>query len=146
MSSQSHSILQHDSGAKTLFDVSLIPLTFNSNQVLGQAEEAGTTSSISAQLEEVLVTAQKREQNVQDVPVTINAISARALDDFSILDFEDVQSLAPGDGPISANSNWRRGSMIAPQTVGLTARYKWLIAVQIARISRPVPEHRPFEF
>jgi outer membrane receptor protein involved in Fe transport len=106
MSSQTHFVLQHHTGAKTLFVASLIPLTLNSNQVLAQAEEAGSTSSISAHLEEVVVTAQKREENVQDVPATINAISARALDDFSILDFEDVQSLAPGVGlqPVDARS------------------------------------------
>ena len=52
--------------------------------------------SSNAVLEEVIVTAQKRDQAIQDVPATVNAIGAQALDDFNILDFESLEQLAPG--------------------------------------------------
>ena len=46
-------------------------------------------------MEEVVVTAQKRAENVQDIPATINAISGESLDEFNILQFEEVGALAP---------------------------------------------------
>ncbi len=49
----------------------------------------------SAGLEEVVVTAQKREQNLQDVPVAITAINAEQLTDRKIDDISDVGSTAP---------------------------------------------------
>ncbi len=46
-------------------------------------------------LEEVVVTAQKREQNLQDVPVAITAINAEDITDRKIADISDVGSTAP---------------------------------------------------
>lgn len=46
-------------------------------------------------LEEVVVTAQKREQNLQDVPVAITAINAEDITDRKISDISDVGSTAP---------------------------------------------------
>ncbi len=47
-------------------------------------------------LEEVLVTAQKRVQNVQDIPITINVVSGDILDDFSIRNTVDLAEAVPG--------------------------------------------------
>lgn len=47
-------------------------------------------------LEEIIVTAQKRDQVVQDVPATVNAISAETLEDFNILSFESLEQITPG--------------------------------------------------
>ncbi|WP_165787009.1 TonB-dependent receptor [Pseudohalioglobus lutimaris] len=47
-------------------------------------------------LEEVLVTAQKRVQNVQDIPVTVNVVSAQHLDKFSIRNTADLADAVPG--------------------------------------------------
>lgn len=47
-------------------------------------------------LEEVIVTAQKRVQNVQDIPVTINVLSGETLDQFSIRDTNDLAASVPG--------------------------------------------------
>ena len=38
------------------------------------------TSAVSAQLEEVLVSAQKRDQSLQDVPISISAVSEDMLE------------------------------------------------------------------
>ncbi|MEQ1495098.1 MAG: TonB-dependent receptor [Novosphingobium sp.] len=46
-------------------------------------------------LEEIVVTAQKREQNMQDVPVSVTAISADALEKKGIADFTDLTRAAP---------------------------------------------------
>lgn len=46
-------------------------------------------------LEEVLVTAQKREQNLQDVPVAVSAFDAAALEQTGVKDMFDLQNNAP---------------------------------------------------
>jgi iron complex outermembrane recepter protein len=48
-----------------------------------------------AQLEEVVVTAQKREQSLQDVPMAVSAISGAALNDAGVQTVEDLARLVP---------------------------------------------------
>lgn len=47
-------------------------------------------------LEEIVVTAQKREQSVQDIPVTVNAVSGEDLSDFAVDNLFKVADLVPG--------------------------------------------------
>ena len=47
------------------------------------------------QIEELVVTAQKREQNLQDVPIAVSAFSAVALDRVQIEDATDIQLSIP---------------------------------------------------
>ncbi|MCV6621930.1 MAG: TonB-dependent receptor [Cellvibrionaceae bacterium] len=47
-------------------------------------------------LEEITVTAQKREQNIQDIPISIAAFSAENLKDKGIDDFSKLGTLTPG--------------------------------------------------
>ncbi|MBV1919611.1 MAG: TonB-dependent receptor, partial [Pseudomonadales bacterium] len=46
-------------------------------------------------LEEVVVTAQKREQNLQETPLAISTFDAQALEDLGISDIEDVSVYVP---------------------------------------------------
>ncbi|NBV87973.1 MAG: TonB-dependent receptor [Betaproteobacteria bacterium] len=46
-------------------------------------------------IEEVVVTAQKREQKVQDVPIAITAITAKAIEDRDVESVGDLNGLAP---------------------------------------------------
>lgn len=46
-------------------------------------------------LSEIVVTAQKREQNLQDVPIAISAISAEKVDKLGIADARDLSGMAP---------------------------------------------------
>jgi outer membrane receptor protein involved in Fe transport len=67
---------------------SLIATTLLASSVaFGQANEAPA-------LEEIIVTAQKREQSLQEVPVSISVLDAEALDSLNIMRFDDyVQHL-----------------------------------------------------
>src|ERR1700736_1833352 len=47
-------------------------------------------------LTEIIVTAQKREQNIQDVPISVIALSAQQLKDGGVTDIKNLQALAPG--------------------------------------------------
>jgi iron complex outermembrane receptor protein len=63
--------------------------------------EAQTTSAApqpagsSSQLEEIVVTAQKRQQNLQVVPVAVTALSNAALTQARVMDVNDLSGLAP---------------------------------------------------
>lgn len=47
-------------------------------------------------VEEIIVTAQKRSENLQTVPITITALSAAALESSGVSTLDDVTRLAPG--------------------------------------------------
>lgn len=49
-----------------------------------------------AQQDEITVTAQRREQSVQDVPFTVNAVSADAMANASVTDVFSLQTQVPG--------------------------------------------------
>jgi len=62
-----------------------VVLAVSSSQALAQ----------SGVLEEVIVTATKRAESLQDVPVTLNAISADTLQEAGVVDLTDVAALVP---------------------------------------------------
>ncbi len=55
----------------------------------------GMASPAMAQVDEIVVTAQKREQNVQDVPVAVSVISGAALEKQGGINIENAQYLVP---------------------------------------------------
>ena len=60
-------------------------------------------------LEEVMVTAQKREQSMQDVPSTVNSALGETLREYNVFDFNELQKLTPGLE--SRKINGRTGSV-----------------------------------
>lgn len=63
------------------------------NPALAQEAPAADSNS-DAGLEEIVVTAQKREENMQSVPVSVTALSAQALANNRIADFADLTRAA----------------------------------------------------
>ncbi len=82
--------------------------------VVALALSPASALASEARLEEVIVTAQKREQNLQDVPMAITALGREFLQDNEINSVEDLTKLvpsmrfSPGDDP-SNNSIRIRG-------------------------------------
>jgi iron complex outermembrane receptor protein len=60
---------------------------------LATAQEVGRTAAIG--LEEVVVTAQKREESLQSVPISVTALDAAAIAKTFARDIQDVESLVP---------------------------------------------------
>lgn len=57
-------------------------------------------------LEEIIVTARKREENLMDIPISIIAISADQLDNYGLSNLEDIAKIVPGltfDRSVSQN-------------------------------------------
>jgi iron complex outermembrane receptor protein len=60
------------------------------------ADQSGANAGGSAELEEIIVTAEKRSENIQDVPISVIAVSAQQLQDAGVKDIKDLQTLTPG--------------------------------------------------
>jgi iron complex outermembrane recepter protein len=67
-------------------------LTFAAAPTL--AQEAGLDTERT--IENIIVTAQKREQSLQDVPLVVTAVSEQLLQDTGIRDIKDLTLLTPG--------------------------------------------------
>jgi iron complex outermembrane receptor protein len=63
--------------------------------IVAQATEAQAQSAGVA-LEEIVVTAQRREENVQDIPISIIAMTGAMLADAGVRDPRDLQTFVPG--------------------------------------------------
>ncbi|HEX7758808.1 MAG TPA: TonB-dependent receptor [Caulobacteraceae bacterium] len=81
---------------------------------VAQAAEAAATAPAAAAEEvsvgEVIVTAQKRSQNLQNVPVVVTALSAKQLQDAGVHDIKDLTVLTPG---LTVTSTGSEGSTTA---------------------------------
>lgn len=60
-----------------------------------RSTEAGSTTEDSGGLSEIVVTAQKREQNLQEVPIAISALGEAKISQLGIRDARDLSGLAP---------------------------------------------------
>ena len=84
----------------TIFVIStLVILGFSSNIFADESIEslgnAGQSSSSQRQIDEIIVTSRKIEENIQQVPVAVYAVDEKALDDFRPTTMRDMDSLAP---------------------------------------------------
>lgn len=57
-----------------------------------------------ATIDDIIVTAQKREQNLQDVPIVVTSLSQEVLDGAGVRDIKDLQILTPGMTVTSTSS------------------------------------------
>ena len=84
----------------------------------------------------IIVTAQKREQNLQEVPVSINVITAESIENYDVKSFEDVARVSPslsvdtGDAP--------NGNVIRMRGIG-TAAFSISAESSVAVIIDEVP-------
>ena len=89
-------------------------------------------------LSEIIVTAQKRQENIQDVPVSVMALSAQALQDAGIKDIKNLQVLTPGVTVTSTTSeNVTTARIRGIGTVGDNPGLESSVGVIIDGVYRP---------
>ena len=80
-----HATLSHTTAALALMAVF-------ATAAPAHAQEAGDSDKLT----DIIVTAQKREQRLQDVPVVVTVVGAALLEDAGIKDIKDLTVLTPG--------------------------------------------------
>ena len=99
---------------------------------------AADATASGTQLAEVVVTAQKREQNLQDVPISVIALSRQQLQDAGVTDLKNMTELTPGltvTSTTSENSTTARIRGIG--TVGDNVGLESSVGVVIDGVYRP---------
>ncbi len=84
-----------------------------------QSGQANANSASGNELQEVTVTAQRRAENVQDVPIAIQALTGETLQQLNVTNFDDVVKYLPnvtigGYGPGQSNI-YMRGLSVGPR-------------------------------
>ena len=85
---------------------SFLILFIVNNSTITFAQTSSETTAV--ELEEIVVTAQRREQNISDVSQAVQALSGDDLDELNITNFEEMITLIPGaiqNSTISHGSN-----------------------------------------
>jgi outer membrane receptor protein involved in Fe transport len=89
-------------------------------------------------LTEIIVTAQKRAQNIQDVPISVIALSAQQLKDGGVTDIKNLQALTPGLTVTSTTSeNVTTARIRGIGTVGDNPGLESSVGVVIDGVYRP---------
>jgi outer membrane receptor protein involved in Fe transport len=89
-------------------------------------------------LTEIIVTAQKRQQNIQDVPISVIALSAQQLKEGGVTDIKNLQALTPGLTVTSTTSeNVTTARIRGIGTVGDNPGLESSVGVVIDGVYRP---------
>ena len=121
----------------------------------GNAVAAEADTSAGAQLQEVIVTAQRREENISRVPISISAFSQSDLDSRDIKTLGDIASVTPGvDFRPVGYSNWftirgisqNAGGGVAGLGPNTTAIYVDDAPLQARYANAAVPTAVPYVF
>ena len=115
-----------------------LAIAFGPGGNVSRAADATATTATRAELKEVIVTAQKREQNLQDVPIAVIALSRQQLQDAGVTDIKNMAELTPGltvTSTTSENSTTARIRGIG--TVGDNVGLESSVGVVIDGVYRP---------
>lgn len=66
------------------------------NPMSASAQDTTLSDRQMGMLEEVVVTARRKDESIQDVPLTVNVVTAEALDNLNIRKFEDLSAVVAG--------------------------------------------------
>lgn len=96
-------------GFKAVLSLGVGLTALAASQAPAHAQEAGDEDS-SRTLQTVTITATKREQTLQDVPVAVSVVDSSVIEQAEIVDLNDLQSIVPslriGQYQTSANTNF----------------------------------------
>ena len=82
---------------------SLHPLLIATLVSVGATFQAAAQGKAPLVLEEIIVTAQKRVESLEDTPITINVVTGEALDEFAIFNFDQLSNMTAGLAISGAN-------------------------------------------
>ena len=116
----------------------ILRLTASAAVLSGLAAGAAQAQDEPTRVDEIIVTAQKREQSLQDVPIVVTTLSEELLEDAGVRDIKDLQILTPGLTVTSTTSETITTARIrGVGTVGDNPGLESSVGVVIDGIYRP---------
>jgi iron complex outermembrane receptor protein len=113
-------------------------LIFACTVAQAQTPAADTPQAEVHTVDELVVTAQKRTQNLQDVPIVVTAVSAQQLQDAGVKDIKDLTVVTPGLSVTTTGSNTSTTARIRGiGTVGDNVGLESSVGVVIDGVYRP---------
>lgn len=103
--------------SELLTNISVIGLVAAANPAYAQAQ-ADSSSAPQTTIEDIVVTAQKQEQSLQDVPVSVAAVSPQKLQDLNATNLASLQGSVP-NLQVSGNSTKTQSSLYAIRGIGI---------------------------
>jgi len=101
------------------------------------AQQAPRTSELRS-IETIVITAQKREESLQDVPIVVTTLSDQALQDAGVRDIKDLMILTPGLLVTStANESFTTARIRGIGTVGDNPGLESSVGILIDGVYRP---------
>ena len=91
---------------------------------------------------EVIVTATRRAENVQDVPMNVTPITSETLQDHNIFNFEDIETLTPG---LSIGNSPETGAVVQLRGVSFATYSSSAPAVDLYINEVPVDANNVFQ-
>ncbi|MBI1685914.1 TonB-dependent receptor [Caulobacter hibisci] len=126
-------VLRGTASAVVLAGVAAIGVAHAQDTAAAAAQEPETLT-----VDSIIVTAQKREQNLQDTPVVVTAIGAKLLQDTGVKDIKDLTILTPGLTVTSTTSEASTTARIrGVGTVGDNPGLESSVGVVIDGVYRP---------
>lgn len=74
----------------------LLPSAAAAQEQIVEGSQAAPAEEATAVWNDIIVTARRRDESVQDIPQVVNAVSSETIRKFNIIKFEEVQSVVPG--------------------------------------------------
>src|SRR5246500_2495602 len=99
-----------------------------------QPAAASTSAAAAAQeatLGEIVVTARRRAESLQEVPQTVNAVTSESLQKLNIRQFQDVQAVVPGLSLASATNGFSAAASLRGVTFDVTTGAQPTVALYL---------------
>src|SRR5688572_15493063 len=90
-----HAILNPRTHLRAAVCFALAGVSCAAAPAFGQAQQPGDSAARLMGVEEIVVTARRREESLQDVPIAVTAVSAEQLQLRGAPDFTDLQRSTP---------------------------------------------------
>ena len=119
---------------RTLISAALAGASFfaMSSAATAQTQPAHTTAAPEeATLGEIVVTARRKSESLQEVPQTVNAVTADTLQKLNIRKFEDVQTVVPGLSLASANTGFAANASLRGVTFDVATSAQPTVALYL---------------
>ena len=114
-----------------LASVSVAAIASTANAAQSAPTATASAPAEDATLGEIVVTARRKSESLQEVPQTVNAVTADSLQKLNIKRFEDVQSVVPGLALTSATNGFSSAASLRGVTFDVTTGAQPTVALYL---------------